>query len=593
MALLAAGLAWRHLQHLSRNPQLSQRRLTSFDPEMAVTSAAISTGSKFIAYANSSGLFVQVISSGDVHPLSLPAPRFQVSSISWFPDSAQLAVGGSSPGDATPSLWIVPVIGTGRPIELGPYPAGVVSPDGSEIAWVNNRAAGPELQLMGSGGWAVQTLVKGASDEVFGGVSWSPTGRKLSFTRYSWDPQLRGNSGSIDSYDLGSGKTVAVLAGHNFSGDAISLPDGRLIYSEFLGANPSAYGGELLGVHTDPRTGVATGVPSVIAKWNASLADPTVNASGTRLAVRDVVLQHSAYLGDLRDGRTKLVGVRRFNFGIGREDFPRAWTPDSQAVLLDSNRTGHWEIFKQALDSGSDEPFVAGPDDQFSPRLSPDGAWLLYLDRARNWREPQPVSMMRVRTSGGVPQAVLKASQFSEWGLRFECPHRAGLPCILAQRQGRQIVLRAFDPKVGFQNGSNELGRTEYVPHLHFDWCLAPDGSGIAWVKPDPTDDRIHLVPLAHTKNGLVSRGVERTVQVTGGGYLQAIAWSPDKNGWFVIRQFPQGWTLLYIGLEGRSSTLLNVASTFAPDVIPSPDGRHLAFSEQSLTSNVWLLKNF
>jgi DNA-binding winged helix-turn-helix (wHTH) protein/Tol biopolymer transport system component len=591
MACLVAGwLLWRRPQPVE---QLTQRRLTSFAPEMAVTAAAISTGSKFIAYANPGGLFVQVISTGDTHPLVLPAPRFQVSSISWFPDSARLLIDGSSPGDATPNLWIVPVIGSGRPVELGPYPSGVVSPDGSEIACVNGRGATPEIQLMRSEGGAIQTLLAGTAGEFFGGVSWSHRGHRLFFTRYSWNPQFRRNSGSIDSYDIRTRKTTTVLSGRDFGGDVINLPDGRLIYSRILGANPSANGSEILSVNTDPHTGRATGSPSLIAKWDTPVAGFTVNAGGTRLVFRDLVVQHSAYVGELERGREGLTEVHRLSFGAAREDYPRAWTPDSKAVFLDSNRSGNWEIFKQALDSDADQAFVQGPDDQFSPSVSPDGAWLLYMDRPRNWHEPQPVSLMRVPIRGGLPMLVLKASEFSGWGLRFECPRVAGLPCVLAQREGKQIVFRTFDPENGFQHGSSEIAHTGYIPDFRVDWCLAPDGLKIAWVHMNPADDQIHLVPLARSASGLVSRGKERNVTVSGGAYLHAIAWSPDGRGWFLVRQFPESWTLAYANPQGKTFPLLTVPSTFPTDVFPSPDGRHLAFSEQGFTSNVWLLEHF
>ena len=591
VAGVAAGL------FLRRRPQpvaqLTERRLTSFAPEMAVSAAAISTGGKFIAYSNPSGIFVQVIATGDTQTLVLPSPRFQVSSISWFPDSARLLIGGSSPGDATLSLWVVPVIGTGRPVELGPYPPGVVSPDGSEIAWVNSRGAAPEVQLMSSTGGAIRTLVKGAIDEVFGGLSWTPTGRRLFFTRYSWNPQFRGNSGSIDCYNLRSGKTTTVLSGHDFGGDVVGLPDGRLVYSKILGANPSANGSEIMSVHTSRRTSRASGSPRLIANWDAPVTGFTANESGTRLIFRDSVVQDSVYVAEVDRGGEGLIDIRRLSFGVGREDFPRAWTPDGRAVFLDSNRTGNWEIFKQDFDAASDQLFVQSPDDQFGPSVSPDGGSLLYLERARDWHEPQPVSIMCVPISGGVPQLVLKASEFSDWGLRFECPRGAGLPCVLAQRQGNEIVFRTFDPVRGFQNDSRELARTHYGARFRLDWCLAPNALDLAWIRMNPTDNRIQVAPLARDTSGLVARGKEHTVTLSGGGYLHAIAWVPDGKGWYIVRQWPESWALYYANAKGKTFPLITVPSTFPSDVFPSPDGRRLAFSEQSSTSNVWLLTNF
>jgi DNA-binding winged helix-turn-helix (wHTH) protein len=588
VAAITAG--WVLLRHPVRVEPLIQRRLTSFAPEMAVSAAAISTGAKFIAYANPSGLFVQVIATGDAQTLALPAPRFRVSSVSWFPDSARLLVDGSVPGDAIPSMWIVPVIGTGRPVRLGPYPPGVLSPDGAQIAWVNRRDAAPEIQLMESAGGPVHTVVTGAIREAFGDVSWGTNGHRLFFTRYFWNPQFRGNSGSIDCYYTRSGKTTTVLSGHDFGGDVISLPGERLVYSELLDATN---GSEILSVQTDRQTGLATGSPWLIANWDAPVTGFTVDGSGTQLTFRDLVVGDSTYVGEVQRRGESLIDIHRLSFGIGREDFPRAWSPDGRGVFLDSNRTGNWEIFKQTLDSDSDQPFVQSSDDQFSPCVSPGGAFLLYVDRPRKWGETEPASIMRVPISGGVPAVVLKASGFSDWGLRFDCPRVAGLPCVLAQRHGNQIIFRTFSPRNGFQNGSEELARADYVTHSRVDWSMAPNGQSLAWIRMRSNDDRIHVVLLARTVTGLITRGKERDLAITGGGYLHAIAWSPDGTGWYVIRQFPQSWTLLYVNPEGKDFPLLTVPNAFPTDVFPSPDGRHLAFSERSFTSNVWLLRHF
>lgn len=590
VGLLAGWFLWHRSQ---RAPQFQQLRLTSFAPEMAVTAAAISTGAKFIAYANPAGLFIQVIETGETHALQLPEPGFKVLSISWFPDSADLLIDGSAPKDDTPSLWIVPVIGASPAVRLGPYPRGAVSPNGSEIALAEGTGVAPQIQVMRSDGSEWRTLVTGAEGETFGNASWSSDGRHILFVRYRWNPQYRMNSGAIDSYDLASGKTTTILTGSDFAGDVVSLRDGRVVYSKFAGANPSIYGGELFAVRTDPRTGTASSLPVLIAKWDSPVTGLSANSSGTNLTVRDFIVQHNAYLGDLEDGGTRLVNVRPFSFIAGHEDFPRAWTPDGRSLLLDSNRYGHWEIFKQELKSASDEPLIAGPGDQFAPWISPDGASMLYLSRPVNWREPQPVNLMRVPVAGGPPQFVLSASGYSDWGLRFQCPQRVGMPCVIAQRQGRQIVFRAFDPTKGFEHSPEDLGHVAYVAGSHFAWSVAPDGMALAWLQWSPEDRYIHVLPLAYKSGILDAQGAEREVAINGNSYLHSIIWSPDAKGWFITTQQPGSWTLLYATAQGKASTLLRIPSGYASDIFPSPDGRQLAFSEESIRSNVWLLRNF
>lgn len=593
ICLIALGLVggWRLWFHSTTPPEAaSERRLTSFAPEMAVTAAAISTGAKFFAYANPGGLFVQVISTGETHPLPLPAPHFAVSSISWFPDSASLLVDGSAPGDAMPSLWIVPVIGTGHPIDLGAYPPGAVSPNGSQIALVDNRGASPKIQLMSAQGGGVRTLAAGGEGEVFGGVSWLHDGDRLLFVRYRWDPQYRMNSGSIDEYDLSSGKALPVLSGSDFGGDAVSVRGGRIVYSVIGGANPSIGASKVLEVSTDRRTGRASGAPILLAKWDAPVTGLTANAAGTRLVLRDLFVQHSVYLANLQVGGRSLSAPLRLSFGIGREDYPRAWSPDGQSIFIDTNRNGNWQIYRRALDSDSALPFVAGMDDQFAPRVSPDGNWLLYVDRPRTWREGEPARLMRVPIAGGLPQIVLTASGFADWGLRFDCPRRAGLPCILAERQKDQVVFRPFDPVKGLLPADPEIIRLNSPAATP--WSISPSGSELAWVSRDSGPVTIHILPLVYGASG-VKADAGRDVMVKGWSRPRSICWAPGGNGWYVISSSGSGWSLLYVDGQGRSKVLLTDLSDWAPDVYPSPDGTRLAFSIQSISSNVWMLQGF
>ena len=429
-------------------------------------------------------------------------------------------------------------------------------------------------------------LVTGKEDEAFGNPSWSQDGNHLFFTRYRWNAQLRRNSGSIDSCDVATGRLRSLFAGLDFAGDVVSLRDGRLLYSKTMGANPSVYGGELIQVRLDRKAQKAVGTPHTIATWDVPITGLSVSNNGKELVLRDFTVQHSTYLGDLENGATTLQNVRRLTFGLGREDFPRAWTPDSRALFIDSNRTGNWEIFKQAFAGNTDSPFIQGEGDQFSPRLSPDHTWLLYLDRPKDWHEPQPITLMRAPISGGLPQPVLTTTQFSEWGLRFECPQRAGLPCVLAQRQGAEVVYRLFDPVKGFTSKTGGIARHPYDPR-QVNWSISPDGSQLAWIAWNPTQARIHVIPV---RGG---HGNRRDIPIPGCSHLHSITWAANGKGWFVVSQWPGSWALLSVDATGKTCVLLKVTSTFAPDVFPSSDGRHLAFSEQGFGSNAWLVRNF
>lgn len=572
---------------------LSSLRLTSFSPELSVSAAALSPDGKTLAYANSVGLFLEDVSTKDAHALPLPASGLQISNLSWFPDGNQVLVTGVEPQALASSVWMVSTRGGSESARIGAYQRGVVSPDGSQIALEKENNGTKELWLLPASGGPAREIA--ALREDLGTLFWSPGGRQLLYVGLTWDAQFRSNRGVIRALDLSNGNSSEIFSAANLSGDAIGLPDGRLLYGQLLGANPAgSYGAELREVHVPSWTGKAVGGTASFGRWPEPVAGLSVSADGRRLAFRTVLTQHNVYEGDLAKTESTLLRVRRLTLGKGRDDFPRAWTPDSQSIFFDSNRSGKWEIFKQGWNQISDEPYLQGANDEFNPRTSPDGRFLLYLDRSRGWREPQPVRLLRVPIAGGWPQFVLKESGYSEWGLRFECPQRAGAPCVLAQRTGNQVVFRPFDPETGFAAKNSELFRIPLAPDQRLSWSLSPDDSRLAWIRSDAADPVIHVVSLlpgSGQNSGSESR--EKQVLLKSVSHLHALNWSPQGEAWYVTTHLPGSWAILYVTQEGHIQALWQGTGEYAPEAWPSPDRRHLAFSQQEQDSNVWMLEGF
>jgi len=294
---------------------------------------------------------------------------------------------------------------------------------------------------------------------------------------------LRRNTGSIEAWDTDTGRSRTLLSGSDFGGEVASLPGDRLIYSHMLGANPSAlYASELLRVRLD-GAGLVSQTPVAMAQWPEPIAELSASRTGKRILVRDSTVEHSVYVCRLRADGTLASEPRRITFGIGREDLPRAWARDSSRLLFDTNRYGKWEIFTEAPDGSSEEPLLRTADDVFSPRVSPDGASVLFIGRPRGWQESQPAKIMRIPMSGGLPQDVLTESGFSTWGLRSECAATAGLPCVLAQRDGARVLFRQFDTIHGLSAGSAAFA---VITSSSVDSALAPNASRLAWIASPP-----------------------------------------------------------------------------------------------------------
>ncbi len=569
-------------------------RLTSFSPELSVTAAAISPDGKTLAYANPVGVFLEETSTKETRRLRAPASRLRISNLSWFPDGSRLLLTGAEPDAPTASVWILPAKDMSDAERVGPFQRGVISPDGSQIALLRESGGVKELLLLPAAGGQLRRIALIPAEEDLGSVFWSMDAQRLQFVVLRWNPQLRGNQGFIRSVDRSTGKAAEILSAPNLSGDAISLPDERLVYGQLLGANPAgSYGGELRQVHVDSRTDQVLGDSVSLGRWTEQVVGLSATADGRRLVFRTVLNQHSVYEGDLNDNREALSRVRRLTFGQGRDDFPRAWTPDSKAIFFDSNRNGKWEIFKQASDQISDEPYLQGANDEFSPRMSPDGRSLLYLDRPRDWREPAPVRLMRVSTVERFPEFVLQTSGYSEWGLRFECARIPQGSCVLAQRAGSNIVFQRFDPERGFVGGGNEVLRIPFDPKLRISWALSPDGSHLAWIVSDAPDATIHVASVPKpASNETTSEGRETELHLENLSHLHALNWSPDGQGWYVTTHLPVSWQILYV-TASRNQVLWRGQGEYSPEPWPSPDGRHLAFSQLEQNSNVWMLENF
>src|SRR5260370_34830312 len=98
------------------------------------------------------------------------------------------------------------------------------------------------------------------------------------------------------------------------------------------------------------RTRQAVRRPRRITNWAGfTLSGLSITADGKRLAFLKGTSQADVYIGELEGNGTRLKMPRRLTLD-DRNDFPSAWTPDSQAVLFFSDRKGKWDLLKKSLE---------------------------------------------------------------------------------------------------------------------------------------------------------------------------------------------------------------------------------------------------
>jgi hypothetical protein len=76
------------------------------------------------------------------------------------------------------------------------------------------------------------------------------------------------------------------------------------------------------------------------------------------------------------------------------------------------------------------------------------------------------------------------------------------------------------------------------------------------------------------------------------------LGWSLDGKGIYVFDwpTLESDFTTLYLGLDGQSQVLWKRGTSPGwsfDGPVPSPDGRHLAFTVVTFESNAWMLENF
>ncbi len=576
--VVAAALVW--IRGFSRHsPALSEVALTQNSFEAPVVDAAISPDGKLLAYADASGLNLKVISSGEIRTLFNLAGA-QIVRIAWFPDSSNLLFTSISAQSALRQLWSGSIfMGAPRLLRRDADDASV-STDGSELLFSNG--AHDEIWASDTDGGNARKLVSKDGLYLYHPAWYAGRQRILYLVAHDLSGGSAVADGWLESLDLKSGESLTVCKPCM---EFVQVPDGHLIYTT---------GSRLWKVKIDERTAQLTGNPRHVA-GNEIGNHPTVSADGRRL----VILKGNSdpanglgavvFVADLEDQGRRLNNARRLTLGVS--DYAHAWTPDSQAVIFESERNGRYSIFKQRVDQTAAEPLVSDGESTSRGRFSPRGDWFLYIagNSTSNWR------LMRMPASGGPSELVLEGQDLEN----YFCSAPAANVCVVAEREQNQLVFYAIDqaqklpPDGILRKDLRELGRTDWNPT---DWGLSPDGANIAMVRPSNREGRIHLISLEVRGHGggAGGRAPARDVLVEGWTDLFNLNWAADGRGWYVCsRSDPAGSTFLYVDLQGHATVLQSQQGLEPFWGVPSPDGRHLAFSRTTFTENAWLLENF
>ena len=569
--IIIASLLWAAQRLPSRHTDIIERKLTSNSAENDVSSAAISPDGKYLAYSDNTGVYLKLIRTGEVHPVPLPR-SFSARVDDWFPDGSRLLVSRwDEPGKA--GLWSISVFGgTPHPLADDAF-GGSVSPDGAHIAFRRVYAPyGASLDL-GREQWVMRSdgaeQIKVAADKsdgsALGASTWSPDGKRIAYIRSTWtdNPQ----NSSVEGNDWQNARAETFFSDRRLTPALHWLPDGLLIY----GLHENNWQDSSLWTVSLQKSGKISGSPKRITRGQGSILHVTGSVDGKVITFVSARWSPSVYIGTLAPDGAHLLANRRLTLDENANE-PSSWTPDSKAVLFNSDRNGTSEIFKQAADQPLAENLMTGAQNLSLPRLTPDGSEILYISTPQSSSPETLSSIFAIPVMGGTPRLVLQDINI----YNLQCARLPSTICLYSIPKGDTRKTFRFDVR---------SGKTADPPQIDppCNWSLSPDGSQRAILAYN-NQGTIHLRST--------STGKSRDLVVKGWNQLKTIDWSADGKSLLVSwLNDDSDSALLKVALDGRVSVLLRSRNSLW--AVPSPDGQLLAIGENTGAKNVWEIENF
>jgi Tol biopolymer transport system component len=503
-----------------------------------------------------------------------------------------LEVEGS--GGAVPSLWKISILGGGPQKIVENASGGVVSPVGFKIAFLRTAPGALEIWIADSAGNNPRRIVEDAGPEGLTGsgsfithplytgfgsrLAWSPGGNRIAYIRTfapAYPDPTMDNKYALETVDIHDG-TRRVLKESAQLRPALSWSaDGRLFYAYRDDASGDRNDAGIWSARVNEKSGAPEGDPRQITKGIGRIGGMTVTDDGKRLALWRSRTQPTVFVADFDPGTRHLKTPRRLTLDENM-NVASAWTPDSRAVLIASNRQGNWKLFRQDLDRATPELVAEGSRNFIQQRLNPEGTEILYLT-PYDPGDPQRLGDVKsVPLHGGTRRVILQGVSIGD----IQCARFPSKLCFLITNSGSASNFVSFDP----ENGKTQPSATFKIDR-RLSSSLSPDGSQLALV-PSPGSKVIFMT---------ISDRHTHEVELKGWAGLTTVDWTSNGKSVYVIAQTTNGTDeVVEVDPSGEHRVLLESdGHTHFWWAIQSPDRQHVMVQEVTGESNVWVVENF
>jgi Tol biopolymer transport system component/DNA-binding winged helix-turn-helix (wHTH) protein len=554
-------------------------RLTANPVGDPVRAAVISHDGRYLAFSDETGFYVRQIDTDETHAMVLPE-GLRLSALSWFPDNLHMIVALAGEGHGS-GLWEVSAFGGSarKLVDVGEAPA--VSPDGKEIAFIAGRKMRQRIWIMNVDGSQPHELV-GQDGDLFGAIAWSPDSKRVAFTtaRFVYGYGAKAAIAVIDVQRTAAEgvllEPVAVLWLFGLEAPLAWTADDRIVYG-LSEPRPRQFDSNLWSVRLNKNLQPQR-APARLTNDAGSVLSVSASGDAKRIVYVKGVPESDVYVANL-DSSGSISEPQRLTLD-DRQDMPFDWTADGKQVIFASDRTGAYNIYKQAPDQAVPDVLVGGNQQFAEPRLSPDGSQLIYTVYA-NWADSSStyeVPLMRVPLAGGPPQQITKANFISN----HQCARAPAIVCLYSVVHDNDVKFFTFDPLRG--PGKQVLELKDVLPEL-YNWTLSPDGTTLAIAKGKWGEEEggIHLISL--------TGGADRWLTVQGWAGLASLDWAADSKGIWGASADGDENALLYIDLLGNARVVWRPKKLTVGWAIPSRDGKALALHVRSNSANAWMLE--